>query len=550
MSSARHFRIPSPLPLSLLLLLGACYLLPGLTDHDPLKTDDAVSFGIVFEALQGNWLTPTLAGEPYPGASPLYFWLAAIFAKLFSGVFSLHDAARLASGACAGIAVFCIALTARELFGAAVAGSAALILIGNLGLLLYAHLMSAEIALLAALAVAMLGLALAARRPTLGGLIGGCGIGAAFLTHGLAPALAALLLAVVFTLSVAQWRQRAARFWLVLTAAAAPWFLLWPLAIYIWAPLQFYDWWNAANLAQLPWSHDGDASPVVQAGSYLKLLGWFAWPALPLALWTLWHNRRRLKQPGIVLGLVAFPLFLAELSWGTDAREITALPLLLPLTLLGAAAVGDLRRGAANALDWFGMMTFSLIGLLVWVLYIALQTGNLANLAQRSSLVAQLLEPGFVPRVSIAAVAVALLFSMSWIALIARSERSPYRGITHWAGGVTLAWALFVALLVPPIDYGKSYRGMSEALKSQLPGGEDACVSSRRLGEPQRASLHYFAGLVTLREETMNADCGLMLVQGSVSDDSGNPGAGWNLIWEGNRPGDKIERYRLYRRPH
>jgi 4-amino-4-deoxy-L-arabinose transferase-like glycosyltransferase len=548
MSSARHFRIPSPLPLSLLLLLGACYLLPGLVDHDPLKTDDAVSFGIVFEALQGNWLTPTLAGEPYPSASPLYFWLAAIFAKLFSGLFSLHGAARLASGACAGIAVFCIALTAREMFGAAVAGSAALILIGNLGLLLYAHLMSAEIALLAALAVALLGIALAARRPSLAGLITGCGIGAAFLAHGLAPALAALLLAAVFTLGVAQWRQRAARFWLVLVAASAPWFLLWPLALYFQAPQQFYDWWSAANLAQLPWSRDGDANPLAQAGGYLKLMGWFAWPALPLALWTLWRNRRRLAQPGIVLGLVAFLLFLAELSWGTDAHDITALPLLLPLTLLGAAAVGDLRRGAANALDWFGMMTFSLIGLAVWILYIALQTGNLAALAERSSLIAQLLEPGFVARVSAPAIAFALLFSAAWIVLITRGERSSYRGVANWAAGVTLFWGLAVALLVPLIDYGKSYRGMAEALKAQLPGGEDACVSSRHLGEPQRASLHYFAGLVTLRDEVTNADCGLMLVQGSAADDSGNPGAGWTLVWQGNRAGDKNERYRLYRR--
>jgi hypothetical protein len=37
-------------------------------------------------------------------------------------------------------------------------------------------------------------------------------------------------------------------------------------------------------------------------------------------------------------------------------------------------------------------------------------------------------------------------------------------------------------------------------------------------------------------------------VQGSANDDSGNPGTGWNLVWQGNRPGDRNERYRLYRR--
>ena len=84
MPPVRAYRVPIPLTLPLLLLLCAAYLLPGLADHDPWKADDAISFGIVLEALHGNWLAPTLAGESYPIASPLYFWLAAVFAKLLS----------------------------------------------------------------------------------------------------------------------------------------------------------------------------------------------------------------------------------------------------------------------------------------------------------------------------------------------------------------------------------------------------------------------------------------------------------------------------------
>jgi 4-amino-4-deoxy-L-arabinose transferase-like glycosyltransferase len=548
MISAPKYRIATPLPLSLLLLLIAAYLLPGLIEHDPWKPDDAISFGIIFEALHGNWLVPTLAGEPYSEASPLYFWLAALLAKLLSGVVPLHGGARLMSAFCTALAIACTGLAAGELFGAAAAGSAALILVGSLGLLLYAHSMSAEIALFAALAVVFLGVALAVRRPLLAGLLAGCGIGAAFLIHGLAPAVTAALFAAIAVFGRSAPHRRLRGFWLLLLASALPWFAVWPALLYFNAPQQLADWWHAANLAQLPgWPDDG-MKTLAQAGSYLKLLGWFAWPALPLALWSLWHNRRRLEQPGVGIAVLGFVLLLLMLSFGTDARDITALPLLLPLALLGAASVGELRRGAANALDWFGMMTFSLLGLLVWGLYIALQTGEFANLAHRVTIFEPLLEPGFVPHFRIIACSVAVIFSLAWIALIGLSIRSPYRGITNSAAGVTLIWGLTVALWLPSIDYGRSYRSMAESLKPHVVLDEGGCVSSRHLGEPQRAVLHYFAGLLTLREEVVAPDCTLMLVQGSPNDDSGNPGEGWDMVWQGNRPGDRSERYRLYRR--
>ena len=540
----RSARIPLPISLPWLLLLVAAYLLPGLAGHDPWKTDDAISFGIVLEALHGNWLVPNLAGEPYAPASPLYFWIAAVFAKLFSGVLPLHDGARFASGFCTAFAIGCTALAARELYGAVAASTAALILIGCVGLLLHAHAMTAEIALFAALAATLYGLALASRRPLAAGIIAGCGIGAAFLAHGVAPAASSLLLAAIVSLGRSESRRHAAHFWAGLVPASLPWIAIWPAALFLTDTRQFAEWWAALNVGQLPVADN--SQPFAQALGYLKLLGWYAWPSLPLALWTLWFYRLRLSHPGIVLPVCAFVVFLAMLSCGKDARDITALPLLLPLTLLGAASAGELRRGAANALDWFGMMTFSLLAVAVWAGYLAMITGVPADFA--AFFTAQ--EPGFSARFDAAAMAVALVFSATWVALVTGTERSPYRGVTHWAAGMTLAWALLATLWLPWIDYGKSYRAMSASLQPHI--SKDGCVSSRNLGEPQRASLHYFSGLVTqraeFRDKVRGTDCPMMLVQGSVKDDSGNPGTGWELVWQGNRPGDRSERYRFYRR--
>ena len=75
------------------------------------------------------------------------------------------------------------------------------------------------------------------------------------------------------------------------------------------------------------------------------------------------------------------------------------------------------------------------------------------------------------------------------------------------------------------------------------------CVASRNLGEPQRALFQYFAGLVTVREESSpKHDCDALLVQYGRID--GTPAApdGWTLVWEGHRRGDDTERFVLYAR--
>jgi hypothetical protein len=111
--------------------------------------------------------------------------------------------------------------------------------------------------------------------------------------------------------------------------------------------------------------------------------------------------------------------------------------------------------------------------------------------------------------------------------------------------GVTLMWALLAALWYPWIDYGKSYRGVALSLRQTIAGGE--CIAGSKLGDPQRASLEYFSGIVTIRSGHPEANrCPLLLIQGTARDDTAPDG--WHIIWEGNRPGDRSERLRLYRR--
>ncbi|MDT3736176.1 MAG: glycosyltransferase family 39 protein [Denitratisoma sp.] len=536
-------RLPFAFPPRGAVLIAFCalYLLPGLVGHDPWKGDDVTHIGVVYSMLDdGHWLLPRMAGEIWLDSPPLYHWTAALLGWLFGFILPLHDAARLASGLYAGLMILCLAGAARHFIGAEAARGAALVAIGCLGLLVHAHETQPAIAFLAATAAIYYGLALLPQRPLRGGVVAGAALGLGFLAAGL-PALIMLgpLLMLLPLISSHLRTAQSARGMLTALAVAAPLILSWPLALHWQHPASLGHWWyyelaelrTASNVPQVLWN-------------FLKLIGWFAWPALPLALWTLWKERRRLREPRTLIPLTSFLVLLAVQSVFSDPRSLNALPLLPPLMLLAAPATLSLRRGAANAFDWFGMMTFTLLAGLIWLGWLAMVTGIPAQIAKNFAR----LEPGFVAHFSVPAFAVSLGLTFAWLWLIFRSPRTPQRGTAHWAAGVTLCWGLLMALWLPLLDYDRSYRGAAAALKAAVPAGSN-CIAGRGLGSTQRAAFHYFAGIQTLREGSRAAaQCRLFLIQGTAQKEVLPPGAGWRKIWEGGRPSDRNERFRLYAR--
>jgi hypothetical protein len=216
--------------------------------------------------------------------------------------------------------------------------------------------------------------------------------------------------------------------------------------------------------------------------------------------------------------------------------------LLPPLVQLAVPGALSLRRGAAQALDWFSKMTFSFFLILVWIGWSALVLGWPERLARRT----QVLEPGFIGQFQTGMFALALIVSLGWFYLIFTSPRSPYRGLTHWTAGFSTFWLLLATLWLPWVDYGKSYRQLAQQVQRQLPAGH-GCVQEQGLSHPHRASLAYFSGIEVLPASKGRCDWMLRYNSGQ-SRPAATEIAGWELVWEGNRPGDRQEKFRLYHR--
>ena len=64
----------------------------------------------------------------------------------------------------------------------------------------------------------------------------------------------------------------------------------------------------------------------------------------------------------------------------------------------------------------------------------------------------------------------------------------------------------------------------------------------------QAAALDYHGGIRTRAFDIVRPTaCPILLVQGSPAHEFDGPGAGWVKLADVGRPGDRFERYRLYR---
>jgi len=531
-----------------LLLLAVAWIALGLTGHDPWKFDDATTFGVAWEMSQRHdYVVPHLAGEVYLRNPPLVPAIAAATEQLLSPPLEPFDAARIAAGGALALILLFTALASGELAGPTYRWPPVLILIGSVGLWDRAHVLSGELGVMVGLAVALYGQALALRRPVAGGAWMGAGAAVAFLSQGFTGpawiAIAALLL-------VAVGRQFRSRRYVatcgvalvVAVALVAPWIV----ALYLRVPSLLHEWLATEALGtHIAFFGDPSlADPLYHARNLL----WFAWPALPLIAWMVWTRARGfnggLAEPQVLIPAVLALVIYANLLVVPEPRLIQALPLLVPCALLASLEIDSLARSFSAALDWFGILTFGLLAIVVWGIWVD------ARLNGMSPAIAALFrdtEVGFQPTFHLGSVIAAMFLTLLWIALVRPARRSNRRALLNWAAGVTLAWCLYSTIWLPYLDSRRSYRAMIESLDAHLPVA--GCVASRNLGDPQRALLYYFAAIETVREETQpdaDAECRALLVQyGAIA---GPPPslAGWHVEWEGGRRGDATERYVLY----
>ena len=547
-------------------LLCLLYIVPGLIGRDPWRFDDAAGFGVAWTMAQGGaaqWLMPAIAGIPSVEEGPLPFWFGALAIRLLPWLPG-HVAMQLA--AMAGLTLLfallwyaTYRLAARPGvqpadpfdaranpvdFGRAVADSALLVLMGTIGVIARLHETSAEAAQVVWAALFLFGAALALERPVAGGLATGLALAATVLTRGLLPAAALTAVALALPLVSQSYRLIARRWLTIALPLAVALGLAWPLALAfsgLPGANEHLQQWLAWNRGQLTgFDPQGLAD-------YGRTLPWYFWPAWPIALWVVVRWRGRLDEPAVALPLTTLAALSFAAVQGSHTPE-SQIPLMaVALAMLAAIGLPTLRRSVTSLIDWFAVMTYSVIGVVVWGYWLALMTGFPAPMARGAAAAS----PGFIPQWAPVDLLIGLAATLAWLALVrwrlARHPPTLWRPVALSCGGLVLTWLLLMTLWLPAFNHRNTYRELGQQVAAQLPPG-NACVATRSVGAAQRAALQYFGGFAMTGDTD---DCRWRLVQhtGDQARHAPEPPVGWSLVWTGARPRDIDEVLRLYRRP-
>ena len=568
-------RLPASATLALprvaLFALCLLYILPGLFGRDPWKTDDAAGFGIMWTMAHGvwqDWIWPNIVGLPMPEKGPLTFWIGALCIKLFGWLIGDALASRISTvlffllgSLSVWYATFLLGRRSEAQplklafggqpesvdFGRTLADGALLIYLGCLGLLLQSHETSAEALQVALIAATLYAAVRLFDQSTKRAAIG-CGIVLGLLTLTRGWIVPAVLLAGVLVL--AELRDRAVlRKLLMITlplacAVSASWLIvancLQPFGS---SPSAGWTSWNLTQLGL----------PSIRTFNYFLRYGiWFTWPAWPFAGWAVyaWRKQRAALHIALPLTFVIVSVVLV-LTNPTETKAIL-LPLLPPLAILAAFGLPTMKRGAINAVDWFSVMTLTASAAFIWIGWIAKQTGWPPQIARNAFKLA----PGFTPEFNLFATLVAAVATAAWIGIVHwRISRQPsvlWRAVVLSSGGVILCWLLLMTLWLPWINYGKSYAGVAQQIALKLPRSTNACVDTN-VGPTQRTSFAYFGQLQFAPFNGGRCDFLLLQDANDPRDDAAlfqpfHGKAHWSLMWEGRRPSDRDERFRLYRR--
>ncbi|MEO7160130.1 MAG: hypothetical protein ABJA84_08475 [Polaromonas sp.] len=557
------------LPRWALLLFCMAYIVPGFLGRGPWKNEDIAAFGVMREltSAAANWLQPQLLGQVTGFDALLPYWMGAIAIKglpfldpalavripfialltltLLATWYAIYYLARSPQ---AQPVAFAFGGEANPVdYARAIADAGLLALIASLGLAQFSHETTPALAQLGFSALAFYAMASSPYRratqiigPALGLLIGLAG-----LTLSGAPTLA-LLFGVGGTL--VEWThrrwgnsasgadaatQRHSWHWVLLIAGITLGVGLLSVALDLWR-------WRI----DLP---GADGQPAWKDWKGLgRLLLWFTWPAWPLALWTLWRWRRQLASRH-----VALPLWFAGMAVAstltTTASDRSLLLSLPPLAALAAFALPTLKRSVASLIDWFTLLFFTGCALIIWVIWIAMQTGvprqPAANVAK--------LAPGFEPSFSLIAFVTAVAATLAWTWLVrwrtGEHRAAIWKSLVLPAGGTTLCWLLLMTLWMPLLDYARSLGPLSRQVASLV--DKSACVEIYGIESAQAAALQYH-GQLELRQASPQANCPYLVVnvnaQASLSSVVNLPD--WAFQATVRKPTDKTENMLVYKR--
>ncbi|MEN9772000.1 MAG: hypothetical protein RJA58_643 [Pseudomonadota bacterium] len=495
------------LPRWAIAVLILLYISHGLFDRVPWRGDDLINTALAHATLEsfflhGNWsvlLLPLAPDAPWTTQGPLWILVLSIFmAPVYLYAFitqtplAIHlmdDIARIPLAISMAVGYMVIWKAAdrfarrREAqpidplgvgpksddFGKTLGDCAVLLAISALGIVVPWHQSGPAAVGFLLQGLLLWSLATAPETPKRAAGQLAVIIVATLLTHGLGLAIAHL----ITVLAVFRWiapfrlvsREFIGRFITVTLILVTIWLIATLVALPIsqvsqWWAFGLSDWWLLKLLS-------GDLSAFSTVYAWLKESLWRWWPLWPIALYGLWRARHLQwrKAPHWSVPLVSVVSLVGLGILGPFEWKFQQLIPVIPLCLIAAYSLLSLPRPLVNLVDWFAVVLFTLLAVVIWLYWIALNFGVPQAAATRIAT----LTPGLIGNANLYEVAFGVIATIGWIALVVwrvgRGEPRLWRPVVLSAGGLTLTWVLLMTLWLPAIDRLQGQQAIAKALE-------------------------------------------------------------------------------------
>ncbi len=555
------------LPRLAMWLFCLAFVLPGLFGREPWKGNEITAFGQMLALADGtsSWLSPMLWGQPPDLDALLPYWLGAWAIQVAPHGISTALAVRIPFAMLLGLTMaatwhgtYYLALSPQAqpvafAFGGeaqpkdyarTMADGALLALIACLGLAQLSHEASPILVQLAFVSCAFYGVAAQPYHPRHS--LVALAVGLSGLSLSGAPSFALLMAAGSGLLCLLDLDRTSA----ATGRRHAAWIFCMGLAV---ASI-------ASALGVWQWRLQPPHSNWSEWRSLLRLLAWFTWPVWPLAMWTLWRWRSHWTSLHWSRHVV-LPMWFASLTVVTalltPSAERTLLLALPSLATLAAFALPTLRRSMSAFIDWFTLLFFSGCALVIWVVWIAMQTGWPA---QPAANVVRLV-PGFVPSFDALACVAAIAATVAWAWLVlwrvGKHRHALWKSVVLPAGGAALCWLLLMTLWLPLLDFARSYKPwvtQIQTMMARVSSTAPNCLMVYGLDAGQMTAFRYHGGFeikpLDGSARPQHASCEWLLVDNDL-----RPGLSqvvklseWTRIQTIRRPSDNDEDVILFHR--
>jgi 4-amino-4-deoxy-L-arabinose transferase-like glycosyltransferase len=543
----------------ILWLFCLAYILPGFVGREPWKNADVSAFGYMLEIFKGqsSWFAPQSLGQTAEGSALLPYWLGVWAMQLapswlepafavrlpfmlllvLTFLATWHGIYYLARSPRALPVVFAFGGEAKPKdYARTIADGGLLALIACLGLAQFSHETTPALPQVCFTAIIFYAVS-------------------AMPYHRMAAAMAFLLGLLGLTISGAPSVAMALGFGSVLIFATDAQFEdnkrdaveridrlrygLWMLFCVVFAVVVATTlnlWRFTAAFPAPAWSEAQTAS---------RLLLWFAWPAWPLAIWTVWRWRRQYTSlhvalPLLFVGVSVLSMLFTHIS---DRSLLLGLP---AMATLAAFALPTLERRLSALIDWFTLFFFSVVGLLIWAIWISMQTGT----SSKGMFFVNKLVPGYVPSFAWIPFLVAIFGTLAWIYLVVwrvgRHRTAMWKSMVLPAGGTALCWLLLMTLWLPILDFARSYAPLVQRVSETI--GKQSCVQIHGLNSGQATAFAYH-GSMELQLFKSPQRCPWLIVDADAEQSLSSLNmSAWRFVTKVRRPSDDSEDVLLYRR--